>query len=146
MSDLLVHPAARPAPDGTILRVTPASAGWSYVGFEVLALGAGRRGGAGRGRRECCVVVISGTVAVVSGPEEWGDVGGRADPWSGRPDAVYLPPASHFELQATGGGAEVALCWAPGPEGGRPAARLPGEEITVETRGYGARSGPSARS
>ena len=40
-SDLVVHPAAVPAADGTFLDVTPDSAGWTYVGFEVLALASG---------------------------------------------------------------------------------------------------------
>ena len=36
MTELLVRCAAVPGPDGTILEVTPRSAGWAYVGFEVL--------------------------------------------------------------------------------------------------------------
>jgi 5-deoxy-glucuronate isomerase len=138
MSDLLVHPKPAPAPDGAILSVTPESAGWIYVGFEVLALGSGDVAARDANDRECCVVVISGTIAVVAGAGEWGDVGGRPDPWSGRPDAVYLPAGSRFEVQAADGGAEVGLCWAPAPRGGSRARLLSGEEITVETRGHGA--------
>jgi|SRR5947209_257569 len=37
MSELLVQPSS-PSADGTILTVTPESAGWPYVGFEVIAL------------------------------------------------------------------------------------------------------------
>lgn len=138
MSDLLVHPKPAPAPDGAILGVTPESAGWIYVGFEVLALDSGDVAARDANDRECCVVVISGTIAVVAGAGEWGDVGGRPGPWSGRPDAVYLPPGSQFEVQAADGGAEVGLCWAPAPRGGSSARLLSGEEITVETRGHGA--------
>jgi 5-deoxy-glucuronate isomerase len=138
MSSLLVHPDRAAAADGTILRVTPESAGWTYVGFEVLALAAGQVAARETGRRECCLVVVSGTVAVISGAREWGDVGGRSDPWSGRPDGVYLPPGNGFEVEAGDGGAEVALCWAPAPGGGARARLLSGEEIDVETRGYGA--------
>jgi len=38
MIDLVVPAAPTPGPDGSLLTVTPASAGWSYVGFEALRL------------------------------------------------------------------------------------------------------------
>jgi len=137
MSDLLVHAASAPATDGTILSVTPESAGWEYVGFEVLALEAGASAERACGYRELCVVVISGTVHVASEHGEWFDIGGRADPWAGPPDAAYLPPESHVGLRAGEEGAEVALCWAPALRGADPRI-LPGMRIEVETRGHGA--------
>ena len=126
---LLVRPSAA---DGSILRVTPESAGWEYVGFEVLRLGDGGRAAVETGDREVCVVVIEGTARV----GDWGDLGGRPDPWSGPPDAAYLPPGSSFEVEASGG-AEIGLCFAPAPGGGAEARVLPGREIEVETRGSG---------
>jgi 5-deoxy-glucuronate isomerase len=139
MSDLLVHPASNAAADGTILDVTPASAGWSYVGFEVVALTPGVVAERDTREREVCVVVVSGTVTIVSRHGEFADLGGRADPWSGPPDAAYLPPGTAFSVEAVGGPAEVGLCWAPVVDGGAAPARvLPGAEIAVETRGYGA--------
>jgi 5-deoxy-glucuronate isomerase len=140
MSDLLVHPASHPAADGTILDITPASAGWSHVGFEVVALAPGVVAERDTREREVCVVVISGTVAIVSRHGEWGDVGGRADPWSGPPDAAYLPARSAFSVESVGDEpAEIGLCWAPVLHGSGARARvLPGAEIAVETRGYGA--------
>ncbi len=140
MSELLVHAGER-EPDGTLLRVTPESAGWRYVGFEVIALG-GARASAERecGDREACIVVIAGTVNVHSEHGSWEGIGGRPDPWYGRPDAAYLPAGTRFSVEAAdpGSDAEVALCWAPAPDGGAAARPLPGGEITVETRGYGA--------
>ena len=139
MSDLLIHPASHAAADGTILDVTPASAGWSYVGFEVLTLMPGVVAERDTREREACVVVVSGTVAIVSRHGEFADLGGRTDPWSGPPDAAYLPPGTAFSVEALGGPAEVGLCWAPVLDGGAAPARvLPGAEIAVETRGYGA--------
>jgi 5-deoxy-glucuronate isomerase len=133
---LLVHPDATPAPDGTILRVTPESAGWRHVGFEVLALdGGGPAFVRETGDRECCVVVVHGAADITADAGEYPGVGGRLDPWSGRPDAVYLPPGTRFEVR---GEAEIALCWAPAPNGGAPARLFPGDEIEPETRGYGA--------
>ncbi len=138
MSDLLVRPTASPAADGTILDVTPVSAGWRHVGFEVIALTPGVVAERDTREREVCVVVVAGTVTIVSRHGEFPDLGGRADPWSGPPDAAYLPPGTAFSVQARGGPAEVALCWAPAPRGGAAARVLPGAAVEIETRGYGA--------
>jgi 5-deoxy-glucuronate isomerase len=113
--------------------VTPESAGWSYVGFEVVEL----RGDSAQrdtGGRECCLVVLSGRADVRSAHGDWRDLGGRPDPFSGKPDAAYLPPGTAFEVEGTG---EVALCTAPAAAGA--AARvLPGADVEVEVRGHGA--------
>jgi 5-deoxy-glucuronate isomerase len=132
---LVIHPSAEAAEDGTILQVTPASAGWEHVGFEVLSLDGGVSAQRACGQREVCVVVIAGSADVRSEHGDWRELGGRADPWAGRPDAAYLPPGSSFEISGRG---EVALCWAPATGDGAPARVLPGDEIDVETRGYGA--------
>jgi 5-deoxy-glucuronate isomerase len=137
MSELLVHRSPAPEADGTILRVTPESAGWGHVGFEVLELRDTAVAARNTGERELCIVVIAGTVNVLSEHGEWGDLGGRRDPWSGRPDAAYLPPGIAVEIEAAPA-AEVGLCWAPAPSGGAAARILPGEETEVETRGYDA--------
>jgi 5-deoxy-glucuronate isomerase len=131
VSDLLVHPAAVPADDGTLVTVTPESAGWGHVGFEVLSLDAGRVSRRGTEEKELCVVVVSGRCVVRSEHGEW-EIGDRADPWSGPPGAAYLPPRTEVEIEGVG---EVALCWAPA-DGGAPARVLaPG---AVEVRGEGA--------
>jgi 5-deoxy-glucuronate isomerase len=138
MTDLIVRPASTPAADGTMVTVTPESAGWSYVGFELLALGAGVSAERECGEREVCVVVISGACDVASEHGDWQRVGGRPDPWSGPPEAAYLPPATSFVV--TGASAqpcELALCFAPATRGAV-ARRLPGDAIAPEERGSGA--------
>lgn len=135
--NLLVRPDLRPAADGTILRVTPSSAGWEYVGFEVLSFGSDTVAERDTGEREVCVVVISGTVNIDSEHARWEGVGARQDPWSGLPDAAYLPPRTAFALRASAGPeVEVALCWAPARHGAS-ARVLPGSEVEPETRGHG---------
>jgi 5-deoxy-glucuronate isomerase len=104
-----------------------------YVGFEVLRLDPGQHAERDTGDRECCAVVISGTCSIGG----FADLGGRPDPWSGPPDAAYLPPGTSFDLVAGADGAEVGLCFAPAPNGGAEARVLPGDEIDVETRGHG---------
>jgi len=135
MSELLVRPVPEPETDGAILRVTPESAGWGYVGFEVLELDGVGPVERETGGRELCIVVVNGTAAIRSSNGEWPDLGGRTDPWAGPPDAAYLPPATGFTVEGEG---EIALCWAPAPDGGALARVLPGDEIEGEIRGYGA--------
>jgi 5-deoxy-glucuronate isomerase len=136
MSDLVVHPTASPAADGTFLDVTPASAGWTYVGFEVLTLAPGVVAKRDTREREVCIVIVSGTATVNSEHGEFSDLGGRPDPFSGLPDAAYLPPGTPFQI-ASADEAEVALCWAPAPSGGSAARVLRGDQIEVEVRGHG---------
>jgi 5-deoxy-glucuronate isomerase len=109
--------------------VTPESAGWSYVGFEVAAAPFERT----TGSDEHCLVVLSGTCTVRSEHGDW-PIGGRADPFSGMPDAAYLPPGTSYAVE---GDAEVAICTAPATEGAR-ARPLPGNHVVPETRGHGA--------
>jgi 5-deoxy-glucuronate isomerase len=127
VSSLLVHPQ-----NGWVA-VTPASAGWGYVGFEVVQVD-GEAIDLDTGDRECCAVVIQGTCTVDSEHGTWSDLGGRPDPWSGLPDAAYLPPRTRLCID---GAAEVGLCFAPAPNGGAAARVLPGDEIEPETRGHG---------
>jgi 5-deoxy-glucuronate isomerase len=138
VSSLLVHPSATPEADGTILRITPENAGWRHVGFEVLSLTEGLVARRSSGEREACVVVVSGEVDVRTDDVDWLAVGGRENPWSGPPDAVYLAPGTDFTVAAREGEAEVAICWAPGGETSAPSRLLPGDEIEVEIRGHAA--------
>ncbi len=137
MSELLIHSSASPTAGGTMLDITPASAGWEHVGFEVLALPPGVVVERETGERELCAVVIEGSVDVCSPHGDWRGLGGRADPWSGRSDGAYLPPHTTFTVRSAGS-AEVGLCWAPAPAGGAPARVLSGAEMEVERRGHGA--------
>ena len=137
MSRLLVKPRPRPADDGSVLAVTPESAGWTHVGFEVLRLAEGQVAERSTGLREVCVVVLSGSVDLSSEHGDWPGLGGRADPFSGMPDAAYLPPRTKLLLRGHRGEAELALCFAPAASGAEPRV-LPGDEVDVEVRGYGA--------
>jgi 5-deoxy-glucuronate isomerase len=108
--------------------VTPESAGWTYVGFEVAT--ASFEGDTGP--RELCIVVLSGSCTIESEHGSW-TLDGRPDPFSGPPDAAYLPPGTRYVLD---GGAEVGLCSAPASSGAQ-ARVLPGDRVVPETRGHG---------
>ncbi|MBL8584824.1 MAG: 5-deoxy-glucuronate isomerase, partial [Rhizobiaceae bacterium] len=57
MTDLLVKPRGD---TGRVTHVTPASAGWTYVGFDLFRLKAGDEVSDLRSDRETCLVLIAG--------------------------------------------------------------------------------------
>jgi 5-deoxy-glucuronate isomerase len=119
-----------------IARVTPESAGWRYVGFEAIRLAAGESHRGTTTGRELCIVVVAGTMAIVSGDMSWRDVGERRSPFEdAAPAAVYLPPGRPFEIRATIE-SEVALCWAPAEKGVSPRLIEPAS-IRRSVRGEG---------
>lgn len=133
-SPLLVHPHAAEA-DGRVLAVTPQSAGWTYVGFEVFDLAPGQSVERDTGGAEVCLVMISGRATVSAGGEEFGTIGERASAFDGLPWSVYVPARSQWRARAEGP-CEVAVCAAPGT-GALPARLIPPAGIRQETRGRG---------
>jgi 5-deoxy-glucuronate isomerase len=141
MTNLKVRPSlkVRPtAPDagGRVIDITPASAGWKYVGFEVRRLAAGQRASFAFPDRETCVVVLAGKADVAAGEARFAGVGGRASVFEdAAPGAVYVPVGLQIALAAVTD-AEVAVCSAPGAGVGGP--RLIGpERMSREVRGVG---------
>jgi 5-deoxy-glucuronate isomerase len=132
----LVVPGAGPDREGCLVRVTPQSAGWRYVGFEAYRLARGTRLERETGEREVCLVLLSGRAAVAGAGREWPDVGSRDDVFEGPPHSVYLPLRARLEVVALSEQAELALCWAPAGQGREPALITPGD-CRVETRGSG---------
>ncbi len=94
VADLVVPGEKEPGTDGSVLRVTPKSAGWDWVGFEVVRLDAGRTLERGTGSEEVCLVVHSGRCDVFTGQDEWRGIEERESPFDGLPYGVYLPPAT----------------------------------------------------
>ena len=100
MADLLVRPGT-PDGDGSIIRVTPASAGWGHVGFELLRLAPGQRLGRTTGEREVCLVLVGGHADIDASGQSWHDLGDRAGPFDGKkPFSVYVPAGETFEVRA----------------------------------------------
>ncbi len=118
MSRLLVHPRL-PGADRVVHHITPQSAGWGFVGFEVLDLLGDdviRRPGDGR---ELCLVLVRGAAEIAAGGLEFGVIGGRSDPFEAGPHAVYVPPRTPFSVRAVGP-VELAVCASPAKGGFEP--------------------------
>jgi 5-deoxy-glucuronate isomerase len=135
VADLVVSVNERPDDDGRIVRVTPESAGWEYVGFEVLRLEAGRTVGHRTQGEEVCLVLLEGFCNVSAGEYEWTGIGGRDSVFDGPPYAVYLPPGTDYLVEADSY-LELAICSALAESGVEPFLVRP-EEIEVEVRGSG---------
>ena len=116
MSDLVVSSGVRPDEQGSVLKVTRESAGWEYVGFEVLRLADGRAVDRATSGGEICLVVLAGYCDVSTADEVWRGVGERGSVFEGPPYAVYLPPGTDYRIEAVTY-LELAVCSAPAQEG-----------------------------
>ncbi|MEG0886341.1 MAG: 5-deoxy-glucuronate isomerase, partial [Janthinobacterium sp.] len=97
----------------TIVEVTPESAGWTHVGFAAHRLAPGESLSLETGKRELCLVVLTGTVNVQAGGQTWEGIGKRASVFEDvSPYAVYVPLETTVSITAVNA-AEVALCSAP---------------------------------
>lgn len=134
MSDLLVHPS-KPDPQGRIHAVTPQSAGWTYVGFDVYRLKTGATIAQTTAGREACLVLLSGKARVTAGALDAGAIGGRSSPFESDPWSVYVPAQSEWTLTATTD-CEIAVCTAPAT-GKLPPRVIAPKDVGQETRGVG---------
>ncbi len=132
----------RSVPSGTghFAVFAPGDAGLEQLGLEVVRLAAGETYAANSGQREIAAVILSGVCDVRVQENGWKALGGRKDVFSGKATAVYIPPGADFELVGAGTeGVEIALCSAPGGEGGpfSPYVVTP-DQVVVNDRGSGA--------
>jgi 5-deoxy-glucuronate isomerase len=95
------------------IAVTPGSAGWTYVGFEVDTLEPGQSAHDNSWERELCLVFVSGKGRVSVGGKDFGELGARMSPFEGPPVAIYVPPRTDWRVTATTR-LELAACSAPG--------------------------------
>ena len=114
-SKLLVRPDLANA-HGCVHQVTPASAGWTYVGFEVHDLQPGDSLVRQTGDFEICIVIVSGRAGITAGSgigsQDFGILGKRLTPFEGGPWSVYVPAKSSYTVVAATK-CEIAICAAP---------------------------------
>ena len=133
MSELLIKPAAGVA----VHDVTPASAGWSYVGFGLHDLQKGEVLSTAGTADEVCLVILSGDARIISGTFDTGMLTGRKSVFDKiAPHAVYLPMQSDWQVEA-GSDVELAVCRAPGGDGQHPPRLIGADKMPLETRGEG---------
>lgn len=135
MSRLLVKPTT-PDENGRVLQITPETAGWDYIGFEVFHLKAGQSLAQTTGDQEACLVLLSGKADVQAAGQRWSGIGQRMSIFEKTPPyAVYVPNDSDWLLDASTD-VELAVCKAPG-RGNHPARLIEPDEKKVSVRGEG---------
>lgn len=120
--------------DQTIARVTPATAGWRYVGFAAYRLEADEVVYVNETDRESCIVVLTGTVDVDAGELRWSELGSRDSVFEdAAPYAVYVPPGVKTTVRARRR-AEIGVASAPAT-GALPARLIEPSRMQRSTRG-----------
>jgi len=135
MSRLIVKPTER-TEDGKIIEVTPKSAGWKYVGFEVYSLKLGETLTLPTNNKEVCLVLLSGLADIETTEEKFTNIGKRMSVFEGTPPySLYAPNNDQVKVHALTD-LELAVCSAPG-KGSYKARLISPEDVGVEDRGYG---------
>jgi 5-deoxy-glucuronate isomerase len=132
MPKLLVKPEGT---HGRVTHVTPQSAGWTYVGFDLWKLATGESARGEDAAREACLVFVAGKGRVMADGKDLGEIGGRASPFEDKPWSVYVPAKVAWAVTATTA-LELAVCSA--PASGKLEARvIPPSKVAQEVRGQG---------
>jgi 5-deoxy-glucuronate isomerase len=135
MSELLLRHKA-PDGNGLVHRVTPESAGWKHVGFELYRLRPGQTLEQATGEREACLVLLGGRADVVAGGQHWENIGERAGPFEKKkPYSVYVAWHERWRVTARTE-LELAVCTAPGGDGFATHLIAP-EDVAASVRGKG---------
>jgi 5-deoxy-glucuronate isomerase len=134
MSKLRIRPERNGR--GRIAHVTPESAGWTYVGFDLHRLAAGTETAGATGGREVCLVLVSGKARVAAGSQDFGPIGERMSPFQGKPWSVYVPAGTDWVVKADTD-VELAVCSAPGGHGARSPRLIGPDQVGQEVRGQG---------
>lgn len=134
MSDLLRRPVAA---TGKVHDITPASAGWGYVGFGLYRLKAGESAAEMTGDTEVILVLVEGKAEIEGGGKDFGELGDRMHVFEQKPPhCVYIPAGASWAARATTD-CTLAVCTAPAMPG-REAAVIGPSGIALTQRGQGA--------
>lgn len=134
MADLLKRPFGT---HGKVHQITPADAGWRFVGFSLYRLRAGQTAAEATGANEVILVMVEGKARIDAAGRDWGVLGERMDVFEKiPPHCLYVPNGKDWSAEATTD-CVIAVCAAPG-KGGHQARRIGPDGITLTPRGEGA--------
>jgi 5-deoxy-glucuronate isomerase len=121
---------------GKVHDITPASAGWRYVGFGLYKLRPGETADELTGDREVILVMVEGKAAIHAAGQDWGVLGDRMNVFEKTPPhCLYVPNSSEWKAVAETD-CTIAVCTAPG-KSGHEARRIGPEGIQLTERGKG---------
>lgn len=134
MSDLLRRPTGKA---GKVHDITPADAGWGYVGFGLYHLAPGETAAEQTEDTEVILVLVEGRAKISGGGKEFGELGDRMKVFERKPPhCVYIPAGADWSAEATTD-CVLAVCTAPAMPG-REAQQIGPAGITLTERGKGA--------
>ncbi|MGU9961526.1 MAG: 5-deoxy-glucuronate isomerase [Candidatus Puniceispirillales bacterium WSBS_2018_MAG_OTU23] len=133
MPKLLVKPSS-----GSCLHdITPDSAGWRYVGFQMHKLSAGESLEALGNENEICIVLLAGNASFSADGQDFGSIEGRSSVFAGTPPhALYVPHKIAWRVTADSD-CEIAICLAPGLTDTQKARVITPDMMSHEVRGSG---------
>ena len=128
--------SGKPDDQGKILHITPESAVWTYIGFQVYDLNKGQKISETTGDQEVCIVLLGGKAHVSTKKERWEEIGERMSVFEKTPPySVYIPNDDYYEVEAVTN-LQIAVCLAPG-KGSLPARLIAPKDVEVVHRGAG---------
>jgi len=103
------------------------------IDFARLMLRDGASHAGQTGEREVLLVLFGGRCTVEAGGKTFAQIGRRANPFAGKPHAVYLPAGTAYHISAHGN-LDAGLCSAPSDLRAEPYAIAP-DQVTVNAMG-----------
>jgi len=120
-----------------IVTVTPASAGWTHVGFQAIRIATNGTRTVTTGCRELCLVVLTGTVDITVDGDVYESLGQRDSVFDAvGPASLYVPKGKTLVITGRKT-AEIALCTAPCDDIARDVRLIQPEDTHATVRGAG---------
>ena len=119
---------------GVQLEINPDNAGWTYLSFSIVVLGAGEQHTAHLADQETAIVPLEGAGTIHAGGQTYQIA--RESVFTQMPEVLYVPPGVDIEV-TTDGSFEFAIGSAPA-EGLLPQRLFRPDEMKTEMRGGGA--------
>lgn len=114
--------------------VTTENSPLEYVEFKMIDLNQGGKYSEQLGKKECCIVVVTGKVNVTDHEQTFENIGTRETVFEQIPtDSVYVSNDRSFEIEAVSQ-ARVALCYSPS-ESQLPTRLIKASDNGIENRG-----------
>ena len=99
------------------------------LGFELLKLQAGQQINLATGEREVLAVILGGKATFEAAGKRFEKVGGRPNPFMGKPHSVYLPAGISYRVYAEGA-VEIGLTSAPAQADGSEPYVIRSDQVT----------------
>ena len=131
--NIVIRPTAQAEDPDLMLAITPESAGWDYISFQVRRLAQGQSWSFQTGEHELALVNLNGRYTVHSNRGEWTGIGGRKNVFGSAAHALYLPRRTTFTITADEAGEFVAT-WVPTDQDHAPWLIKP-EDVPISLRG-----------